>query len=175
MRFQKNTWGYLSGEIWGEEYEDQFFQGSYASWYFGTYPSRHWGFETSGGGGQSLYYDSENPRVVDSTFWSGELVFRPIDRLSLSAEINYTSFSEETTSLNKGFVARGYLTAFFSDKIWIRSIFDASSFSEDRKRKIETLLAWQRGPGTAAYLGSAHNFSEDTWQAFAKISWTLGL
>jgi hypothetical protein len=173
MRFQRNTWGYLSGSVWGEEYEDRFFQGAHGMWWLGSYPSRYFGFETSGGRGQSLYYDSENPRVVETMSFSSEITLRPTDRLSLSAEINYTAFWEESASLEKGFVSRAYLTTFFSDKIWVRSIFDTSSFSGDLK--IENLLAWQRAPGTAAYLGSAHDFSEGTWQAFAKLSWTFGL
>ena len=92
MRFQRNTWGYLSGSVWGEEYEDRFFQGAHGMWWLGSYPSRYFGFETSGGRGQSLYYDSENPRVVETMSFSSEITLRPTDRLSVSAEINYTAF-----------------------------------------------------------------------------------
>jgi hypothetical protein len=65
------------------------------------------------------------------------------------------------------------MTAFFSNQIWLRAIVDFSSFSD--AWGAETLMAWQKSPGTAFYLGGSTNLSDQSWQAFTKLSWAFGL
>ena len=172
-RFAKNAFGYTSASFWKEEYEGQLFQGPYAMAYLGQSVSKYWGVSVNGGGGQGIYYDSENPRMVDEVSAATALTLRPTDRISIENSVQWTRLSEDGDSLENGYVARIYVTGFFTDKAWLRSIFDYSSFSESVQ--IDTLFAWQRNPGTAFYLGTSNDLTENTWQAFAKLSWSLGL
>jgi hypothetical protein len=173
LRMKKNTWAYVAPQYFGERYEGVFLSGPSAMWFMGSFPSRYWGIILHGRSGEGPYYDSENPRTV-KTFYSGaELNLRPTDRLSFSASASFTRLWEETGELDRGLVGRGYMTAFFSNQIWLRAIVDFSSFSD--AWGAETLMAWQKSPGTAFYLGGSTNLSDQSWQAFTKLSWAFGL
>jgi hypothetical protein len=172
FRLKKNSWAYIAPQINGEEYAGKFLSGPAAMWMIGTFPSRYWGLMIHGFGGKGPYYDAENPRVVNSLATGSELNLRPTDRLSLSLSASTMQFWEDAGELEKGFVGRAYLTAFLNHQLWIRSIADFNSFSD--AWKVEGLLAWQKSPGTAFYLGGSTNLSDNSWQAFTKLSWALG-
>ena len=173
FRLKQNTFGAVYGNFWKEEYTGELFQGPYAGFYFGQSFSKYWGLMIDGGGGQGLYFDSENPRVVDEMYASGSFTLRPTERISLANSLTWQRFAEDGSSLENGYVARVYFTGFLSRNTWVRSILDYSSFSDSLE--LNTLLAWQRNPGTAFYAGMSNDLTGDSWQAFAKLSWSLGL
>ena len=172
LRLKKNSWFYVSPMLYGEEYEGEFLSGSGAMWMLGSSPSRYWGIQFHGYGGKSAYYDSDNPRSVDSLSTGIELNLRPTERISLALSTSGMQFWEEDETLESGFVGRAYLTGFLNKQIWLRSIADYDGFSNTWK--IEGLSACQKGPGTAVYFGGSIDLSDDSWQTFAKISWALG-
>ena len=54
-------------------------------------------------------------------------------------------------------------------------IVDRSSFSEDLSG--ELLMAWEKAPGRAVFLGGRADLEDDeiAWRVQAKISWVLSL
>ena len=77
----------------------------------------------------------------------------------------------------QGYVYRVSTELYMSRRAWLRMVLDRSSFSEETTA--EALVAWEKAPGQAAYLGGAIG-SEGTlgslatpteWQAFAKLAW----
>ena len=172
LRLKKNTFGSIYGNFWKEEYMDQLLQGPYGGFYFGQSFSKYWGVSIDGGGGKGLYYDADNPRVVDSMYASANFTLRPTERLSLANSLTWQRLAEGGSALEEGYVGRIYFTGFLTKHTWIRSILDYSSFSDSFE--VNTLLAWQRNPGTAFYAGVSNDLSDDSWQAFTKLSWSLG-
>ena len=172
LRLKKNTFGSIYGNFWKEEYMDQLLQGPYGGFYLGQSFSKYWGMSLDGGRGKGLYYDADNPRVVDNMYASANFTLRPTERLSMANSLTWQRLAEGGTSLEDGYVGRIYFTGFLSKNTWIRSILDYSSFSESFE--LNTLLAWQRNPGTAFYAGVSNDLSDDSWQAFTKLSWSLG-
>ena len=172
IRLPKNTFGSVYANFWKEEYAGQLFQGPYAGFYFGQSYSRYWGLMVDAGGGQGIYFDPDNPRVVDQVYASGSFTLRPTERISLANSVTWQQLAEEGSSLENGYVARVYLTGFLTRHTWIRSILDYSSFSDSME--LNTLLAWQRNPGTAFYAGISNDLDGESWQAFTKLSWSLG-
>jgi hypothetical protein len=178
IRLKKNSWVYVSPRVYGEEYEGAFLTGSGAMWMLGSFPSRYWGINVHGYGGNSSYYDAADPRTVNTISTAAELNLRPTEHVSFAISGSAMQFWEDEQKLEGGFVGRAYLTGFLNQQIWLRSIADYNGVSDSWK--IEGLAAWQKGPGTAFYLGGSMNLSEeseeseDTWQTFAKISWALG-
>ena len=103
---------------------------------------------------------------------SANFTLRPTERLSLANSLTWQRLAEGGSALEEGYVGRIYFTGFLTKHTWIRSILDYSSFSDSFE--VNTLLAWQRNPGTAFYAGVSNDLSDDSWQAFTKLSWSLG-
>jgi len=173
VRFPKNTFFFVSGQYYGEEYEEKYLDGPSVMWFGGSHPSRYWGLYLHGFTGKGPYYDPDDPRTVNTIYSGVDLELRPTERISLSSSLSWTRYWEDVQELEKGLVGRGYLTAFFTHQLWLRAILDFSSFSEEWR--VESLLAWQKSPGTAFYLGGSTNLTDKSWQTFAKLSWAVGL
>ena len=122
--------------------------------------------------GEGPYYDEDNPRVINVADVGTQVTLRPSRRVSVSLSASASNQWEEEGVLTRGAVGRLYLTTFFTPQMWLRTIADYSSFSEESN--IESLFAWQHSPGSAFYLGASTTLQEETWQTFAKLSWDFG-
>ncbi|MCB9796579.1 MAG: carbohydrate binding family 9 domain-containing protein [Alphaproteobacteria bacterium] len=75
--------------------------------------------------------------------------------------------------LYQGYVARGSLDVFATRAHYARVLYDHSSFTGYDRAQV--LLAWQRGPNQAAWLGGVVSEGDEglSWQVFAKLRWVF--
>ncbi len=93
--------------------------------------------------------------------------------MGLSAD--WEVFSEEGETLYDGWVGRARLDLFATRSLWARLIGDWSTF--DRFKGGEVLVAWERAPGRAIYLGYRVADQADVihWQLMAKATWVIAI
>ncbi len=139
-------------------------------------PWTEW-LQTYAGGifGRSPYYDADDPRSVALASAYAEIVLNPVPRLGLGLNADWERASEDGETLHDGWVGRARLDLFATRDLWARVIVDRSSFSEDLSG--ELLMAWEKAPGRAVFLGGRADLEDDeiAWRVQAKISWVLSL
>ena len=131
--------------------------------------------------GQAALYDSDDPRVG----WSNRAGFRiqlqPSPRISLSPQVRWERFDLPDETVYDGWVGRLKLEAFATPRLWARILLDRSTF--DNQSSVESLLAYEREPGKALYLGGSlarevddqgNTQTPTDWQIFTKMSWVFG-
>ena len=131
--------------------------------------------------GTTAIYDEEDPRTGWSTFDKVQLTFEPIPRLAWLVSVSYLRVWELSGGepLHEGVIGRSRVEVFATRAWSARWVVDGSSFSEVVRS--EALVAWERTPGRAIYLGGASSgvpgawFAEPEWQVFAKASWVFSL
>lgn len=139
-----------------------------------------------GATGEGLLYDPENPRIG----WQDQVELGPefllTSWLQLGTSAAWERFLEQDGRLvYAGYTARVRLEAYATSQIWARFIVDQSSFDDSFSQ--EVLLAYERTPGRALFLGgrfanSAVGSDADSdadslqsWQVFSKLSWVFQL
>jgi len=131
--------------------------------------------------GTTPIYDEADPRLGWSTFDKVQLTFEPVPRIAWLMSVSYLRVWELDggDALYEGVVTRSRLEVFASRSWSTRWVVDYSSFSEVLRS--EALVAWERTPGRAIYLGGAGRgvqgawLSEPEWQVFAKASWVFSI
>ena len=110
-----------------------------------------------------------------------DVALQPIPALRISPMVGWERFDNDNSNVYDGTVNRLKLEVFVNPTVWNRWIVDVSSF--DESRHLETLIAWEKSPGQAFYLGGhtslpsvAERSASSTeapreWAAFAKASW----
>lgn len=174
--FANGVEAWAGGGWTGEEFAGAWLEGG--SGLAGGYLPLHRTFSlgVEGTGAVSPYYDAADPRTGRSLSLSGSLSWRPLDRWTWSGSAGLERFTElDGAVLYAGTVLRLRTDFFFTPRLWARGIGDASTF--DASGRVTALVAWERGPGTALWLGGAWDRAGevDGWQAFAKASWAIGL
>ncbi|MCP4805155.1 MAG: carbohydrate binding family 9 domain-containing protein [Proteobacteria bacterium] len=125
-------------------------------------------------------YDPEDPRLGWSAYNKVQLTFEPVPRVAWFVSTAHVKAWElDGEELYAGVIGRSRLE-FFATRVWsTRWIVDYSAFSEVLRN--EGLVAWERTPGRAVYLGGAYlgspqtEFADPEWQVFAKASWVLSI
>jgi hypothetical protein len=132
------------------------------------------------GGGPGVLYDPEDPRLGQRDWLSLEPTLQPLHWLSLSLSGVGERFVEaDGTPVYRGFVARAGLEVYATGQLWARLLLDHSSF--DDQTGADALLAWERAPGQALYLGGSSDLQpgvalpERDWQLYAKAAWVFSL
>jgi hypothetical protein len=131
--------------------------------------------------GQAALYDPANPAIGWSSRGMLQLVVQPHAHLIIGPEIQWEQFLLNGQEEYSGWVGRLKVEAFATPQLWARFLVDRSTF--DETNTLEGLLAYEREPGKAVYLGGSYaqqgvsETSQDTstqWQVFTKLSWVLG-
>jgi hypothetical protein len=126
--------------------------------------------------GPGPYYDPADPRSVDITALSPGLTLHPWPWLAVGGSLTWEQALESGEQLYRGWVGRARLDAFATRQLWARFIADTSSFSGDKGT--EALLAWERAPGRAVFLGGRTDWGPERdlgWQVQGKVSWVFSL
>lgn len=157
--------GRLGRELWAETWLDQrsgwaWFGGPWAQW-----------LEASVGAdlGIGPYYDPADPHSGLSESVTADVVVRPVSAWSVGGSATRARFADlDHTERYDGYVVRAR-TELFLTRTWFgRLVFDGSTF--DDARRAEALVAWERSPGTAVYLGGSRTLEQDpSWTVFAKV------
>jgi len=164
-----------------ELYEGQRFMGTRHDLFVDGAPSENINLGFGYGGGDGIYYDEEAPQLGRILEARGKLAWSPGLRWGLRQALSWEQLRLEEELAYRGFVYRVGTELYMNQRAWIRMVLDRSSFSEESTA--EVLLAWEKAPGQAAYLGGSIGsegewtaLAEPTeWQVFAKLAWTLGL
>lgn len=130
--------------------------------------------------GTAVIYDEEDPRVGWSAFNKVQLTFEPVPRVAWYVSAAHVRGWElDGSDLYGGWIGRTRLE-FFASRAWsTRVVLDYTSFTEVLRS--ESLVAWERTPGRAIYLGGAllgppaDRTADPEWQLFAKASWVFSL
>ena len=128
-----------------------------------------------GSWGTGPYFDEVDPRVGYLGQVGAELVLKPVASVSLGFAADWEVFTEERESLYDGWVGRARLDLFATRSLWARVIGDWSTFDDFRGG--EALVAWERAPGRAVYVGGgvADEAVELHWQLMAKATWVIAI
>ena len=106
---------------------------------------------------------------------------QPSPRISLMPQIRWERFDLRDETVYDGWVGRLKLEAFATPRLWARILVDRSTF--DNQSGLESLVAYEREPGKAVYLGGSLTSERDDdsatasqpdWQLFTKMSWVFG-
>jgi hypothetical protein len=125
------------------------------------------------------YYDADDPRSVWITDVDPGVTLRPWPWLAVGGTASWQQAQEDGTELYRGWVGRARLDVFASRQLWMRLIADRSTFSE--ARSAEALVAWEKAPGRAVYLGGRVDLPPQgsdvalAWQLQGKVSWVFAL
>ena len=169
------------GEFVGEEYEDSWLQYKRAKMFGGTTWTRWLKSRMRFSTGTAPLYDSDNPQVGNSHQVFTRVILQPTAAITFSPEIRWERFLLGNVVEYEGYVTRFKVEVFATPTLWTRWIYDQSSFEESKA--LEALLAWEKSPGRAFYLGgrtSQGGIDDDgdpnpnlpaSWQVFAKASW----
>ncbi len=179
LQFGNGTGLWLCYEHGGELYEDAWLRTRQAK-FWGGGGWTEW-LEASLGGelGRAPYYDPEDPRSATITQLEGEVALRPFPRLALGGSAIWERGTDEVEALYEGWVGRARLDLYATRYLWARLIGDLSTFSDTRST--EVLLAWERAPGRAIYLGGQLDLPvgdeawDPSWQVQAKASWVFAI
>lgn len=172
LNFGNGTGFEAGGFTKGELYADTWLQ-SRAGWLWFGGPWTKW-LETDLNAqyGNSPYYDVDDPRIGQSSQLSGEVTLRPVPAFSIGTVGAWERFSEDGAVTYEGWVARAKTELVVTRTLSGRVLVDVNTF--DDTRHAETLLAWERSPGTALYLGGSTSLTdEEDWRLFAKASWLV--
>jgi len=135
--------------------------------------------------GTSPIYDPEDPRIGYSTTARVQLTLEPVPRLAWTVSATHLSVWElDGTALEDyiNWVGRSRLELYATRAWSTRYVVDYSAFAD--RLRMESLVAWERTPGRAFYLGGAivdpqlqgepwFRDEETEWQLFAKLSWVF--
>ncbi len=172
------------GEMVEEEFEDRWLQYKRAKM-FGGIPLTRW-LKTRMmlSSGEAPLYDSDNPNVGTAHKAFARIALQPTSAITFSPELRWEKFLLNNAVEYEGTVVRLKIEMFATPTVWTRWIFDQSSF--DESQAVEALVAWEKSPGRALYLGgrsSKGGIDDDgdpnpnlpaSWQLFAKASWMFG-
>ena len=173
----------VEGNFKGEEFADQWFDTRTvqamggASW---THWLRTW---TNVEIGEGILYDEENPVVGQTQSLWLDVGVQPLTFFRVAPQLGWERFLDGGSEVYSGYVSRVKAEVFATPTLWARVIGDLSTFSG--RRSYETLLAWEKSPGRAVYLGGHTSIETGTdddpidnpereWTAFTKISWVFG-
>ncbi len=153
-------------------------------WLYGT-PTKWlniWAFAKTG---TSPYYDDDPAWTGWVNYASGEITLQPVSQISVSLSGTMEDFREEAfgDGVYRATVGRCKLETFASRYLWARWILDWNTvdiLGDDPDRssnwQLESLLAWERAPNKAIYLGGLMVLDDPVeWQIFAKVSWLMTL
>jgi len=129
-------------------------------------------------GGSDAYYDEDDPRVGTSTSVGGFTAFRPKPYVSLAIDGEWERFEDADQSLlYNAWYGRYRLELYANRYLWLRIIVDQTTdWADDESDTFgsEALVAWERRPGQAIYLGGAVDWEDPlAWQVFTKMSWVF--
>ncbi len=132
----------------------------------------------SGSHGSDAYYDEDDPRVGRSTSMGGFAAFRPKPFVSLSVEGQWERFLDTDDSLlYNAWYGRYRLELYANRYLWLRMIVDQTTdWADDEPDSFggEALVAWERRPGQAIYVGGATDWDDPVaWQVFTKVAWVF--
>ncbi len=171
-----------SGEFKGEEFADQWFEtqslkfmggGSLTQWL------RMW---VKGKTGESLLYDADDPLIgIRHGIWT-DISIQPARSIRIAPQLGWERFEDDGVQVYDGLISRVKMEFFATPTLWARLISDQSSFSGSQS--YEALLAWEKTPGRAIYIGGhtaiVHGPEDDPvanperqWTAFSKVSWVF--
>ena len=172
-RWGNGVFTFVEYQYLGELYADQWFTFQRGEGGLGGQFTRWLGLYAFAGGGEGILYDETDPRLGIRNWVELSPSFQPASWLSLSTSLSWERFNElDGTKVYGGWTGRVSLETFATRSLWARFIVDHSTFSE--LSRAEALLAWERAPGRAIYVGGSSDLAETpTWQIFAKASWTL--
>jgi len=130
-----------------------------------------------GSTGSAPWYDPDAPATgLRHEVWvHGTLQPHPLASLTLTG--GWEHFSLQGDTAYSGWVGRARLDLSATRTLSARVLLDYNSL--DGRRSAEALVAWERAPGRAVYLGGRVDPAtpgESTplaWQLQAKASWTL--
>ena len=129
--------------------------------------------------GKRPYYDPSDPRSVWISDVEPGITLRPWPWLALGASTTWEQALEDGEELYAGWVGRGRIDAFATERIWGRVIADWSTFSGGRSG--EALVAWEKAPGRAVYLGGRMDLPVEgseapaSWQLQGKVGWVFSI
>ena len=124
-----------------------------------------------GSTGQGIYFDPADPHLGwrDGVDVQADLSF--VTWLSFGLYGSWERFLEPTGEVAyAGVAGRAKVEAFASRTVSARFIVDHSTFADETSG--EALLAWERSPGQALFVGGGLD-DEAAWQVFAKASWVF--
>jgi hypothetical protein len=167
----------------GEEFAEEWFDtarlsmmggGSWTQWL------RTWIVASSGEG---ILYDSDAPLKGLRHDVFLDVGLQPVPAFRIGPMVGWERFDSGDATVYNGTVSRLKLELFATPTLWNRWIIDASTFSETTS--VETLLAWEKSPGRAIYIGghtSLPSEGDDSasagdpqreWAIFTKASWVF--
>ena len=165
----------------GELYENRWLSADRGGFFFRAPWTRWLSTSANFSTGEAALYDPEDPSIGWSSRGGMRVQLQPSTHLTLSPEINWEQFELAGEEVYNGWVGRLKLEAFATPQIWGRILVDRSTFSH--RSSLESLIAYEREPGKAMYLGgsvaregdSEQSEERDTlWQVFTKLSWVFG-
>ena len=174
-RWGNGAFSFVEAQVIGESYAGEWFQYERGEGGGGGQFNRWVGGYVFGGFGEGVLYDEVDPRLGQRDWVSIEPSFQPFHWLGVDVSASYERFDEaDGTPVYAGWAGRVGVEAFATVQLWTRLIVDHSTF--DGATGAEALLAWERSPGRAIYLGGASQVQADPdWQLFAKVSWVLSI
>jgi hypothetical protein len=156
----------------GERFADVWLPSMSAEAWVGGAPTRWLSLDSELATGTAPYYDPDAPLVGRKDAVYGGVTLRPLPVLALGAQVGWEHMLHEDEPLYDGLVTRARLDCSASRTLFARLIADANTFDDTRRG--ELLLAWERSPGTAVYLGGTGTLApEPGWSLFAKASVAL--
>ncbi len=176
LRFGNGAWAWAGYKEAGEVYQGKWLPsrrlvleagGAWTSW-----------LEASAGVGTGTapWYDETAPATGTRHGVWADVTVQPHPMASVSLSGSWERFDLRGETAYAGWVGRARLDLFATPTLSTRWIVDLSTF--DGSRSAEGLVAWERSPGRALYLGGRVDppgQGEDgalAWQVQAKASWT---
>ncbi|MCB9762656.1 MAG: carbohydrate binding family 9 domain-containing protein [Alphaproteobacteria bacterium] len=134
-------------------------------------PTRWLSGSISLSGGTAAFYAEQT--VAPWTRTAGELTLRPGRRVLVGGSATRDRLGPAEDPHHAGWIARGRLEVYATRALWARLLVDHSAFRAQDSAQL--LLAWQRAPGKAVWLGGSAGLQEEavSWQVFGKVSWVF--
>ena len=133
--------------------------------------------------GQQPWYDADDPDVGLKLRGLFGFSVNPHPQLALGLDATAEQFTLRGDTAYTALLGRGRIDAFFTRYLWLRLIADHERTVTDElelEQSGELLLAWERAPGKAVYVGGRVTPPPSTspgepveWLAQGKASWVL--
>lgn len=124
-----------------------------------TRPSEMFSIEASAGLGKQIFRDFDEPEMGDVQDYGIEAEFKPLSRLFIEPEWNYSKMESRETgeTLFEGYILRTRVTYNFSREWYLRLVTQYNDFSE--RFDFEPLLTYKLNPFTVFYIGAGNRYN----------------